>query len=119
MALTPEDLMQAFPRGIILAWYAKSGSIPPDWAVCDGSNGTPDLRGRFIRGVSDFVDVGPTGGQDTNQVVVSEDSRKGSDWRWGDTPWNSGSNPARPTTQTISNLPPYVDILYIMYVGRR
>lgn len=117
MELKTEELMRAFPKGIILAWYAKSGSVPKGWSVCDGSNGTPDLRGKFIRGVSAFGDVGPSGGQDTNRVEVSEDTRRASDWRWGDTPWKNGPNPARPTTQTLSNIPPYVDVLYVMYTG--
>jgi microcystin-dependent protein len=34
------------PSGMIFAWYG--GVVPTGWIVCDGSNGTPDLRGRFI-----------------------------------------------------------------------
>ena len=26
------------------------GTIPHGWALCDGSNGTPDLRNRFLEG---------------------------------------------------------------------
>jgi microcystin-dependent protein len=34
------------PSGIIMAW---SGSgIPSGWSFCDGTNGTPDLRSKFI-----------------------------------------------------------------------
>jgi len=36
------------PRGIIVAW--NNSDVPAGWAFCDGSNGTPDLRGRFILG---------------------------------------------------------------------
>jgi len=36
------------PKGSIIAW---TGNIAPNgWALCDGNNGTPDLRGRFILG---------------------------------------------------------------------
>ena len=36
------------PRGTIIAW--NSGNAPAGWVVCDGTNGTHDLRGRFILG---------------------------------------------------------------------
>jgi microcystin-dependent protein len=36
------------PRGIIVAW--NSSSAPSGWVLCDGNNGTPDLRNRFILG---------------------------------------------------------------------
>ena len=38
------------PKGSIIAWNGKTP--PKGWALCDGKNGTPDLRGRFIRMVT-------------------------------------------------------------------
>jgi hypothetical protein len=38
------------PSGTICIWYSSSSSIPSGWALCDGNNGTPDLRSRFIYG---------------------------------------------------------------------
>lgn len=35
------------PKGTIIAFNFETA--PPGWALCDGTNGTPDLRGRFIR----------------------------------------------------------------------
>ncbi len=35
-------------NGIIIIW--TSDIIPDGWAICDGTNGTPDLRSRFIVG---------------------------------------------------------------------
>ena len=46
----------------------NSGSAPSGWAVCDGSNGTPDLRGRFI--VAAGGSYSGTGGS-ADAVVVS------------------------------------------------
>lgn len=37
-------------------------TVRKDWHICDGTNGTPDLRDRFIRGASTTYPVGSTGG---------------------------------------------------------
>lgn len=39
------------PVGMIMMWSGAATAIPYGWQLCDGSNGTPDLRGRFIVGV--------------------------------------------------------------------
>ena len=38
------------PRGVIVLWHGASNAIPKGWALCDGSNGTPNLSGRFVMG---------------------------------------------------------------------
>ena len=38
------------PYGAILLWSGIVSAIPESWALCDGTNGTPDLRDRFIVG---------------------------------------------------------------------
>jgi len=40
------------PSGIIVMWHGSISTIPEGWALCNGSNGTPDLRDRFIVGAS-------------------------------------------------------------------
>jgi len=51
--------------GIIGLWKGDPSAVPVGWEVCDGSNGTPDLRGYFIKGSNDLsiynVDTNPTG----------------------------------------------------------
>ncbi|GGA08445.1 hypothetical protein [Okeania sp. KiyG1] len=37
--------------GMILMWSGMEDDIPFGWKLCDGQNGRPDLRGRFIVGV--------------------------------------------------------------------
>jgi len=39
------------PRRAIIMWSGLLSEIPPGWALCDGTNGTPNLRNRFIYGV--------------------------------------------------------------------
>ena len=36
-------------KGMIVAFSGANDAIPPGWGLCDGTQGTPDLRGRFIR----------------------------------------------------------------------
>jgi microcystin-dependent protein len=58
------------PRGAIIMW---SGSkIPSGWALCDGSNGTPDLRDRFILGANTINEAGQTGGSNSYSLSVSQ-----------------------------------------------
>ena len=38
------------PKGCVIAWSGVLENIPYGWALCDGSNGRPDLIGRFIVG---------------------------------------------------------------------
>ena len=33
------------PSGIICIWNKPIADIPAGWLLCDGTNGTPDLRG--------------------------------------------------------------------------
>ena len=50
----------AFAAGMILMYTGSSA--PTGWAICDGSNGTPDLRDRFIVGSGSTYSAGSTGG---------------------------------------------------------
>ena len=55
---------------MITLWSGSSGSIPSGWLLCDGTNGTPDLRNSFIVGAGNSYAVGATGGS-TDAIVVS------------------------------------------------
>lgn len=50
-------------------WSGSVVNVPLDWHICDGSNGTPDLRNRFIVGAGSSYDVGNSGGE--NAVTLS------------------------------------------------
>jgi microcystin-dependent protein len=60
-----------FPVGLITMWSGSIGSIPAGWALCNGSNGTPDLRDRFIVGAGSTYAVGATGGATTDAITTS------------------------------------------------
>ncbi len=38
------------PIGGIILWSGSTGTIPTGWALCNGSNGTPNLQDRFVVG---------------------------------------------------------------------
>ena len=38
------------PHGAIIMWSGAVNEIPDGWTLCDGSNGSPDLRDKFILG---------------------------------------------------------------------
>lgn len=48
------------PPGLIIMW--SGAQLPDGWALCDGQNGTPDLRDRFIVGAGGSYAVDATGG---------------------------------------------------------
>ena len=50
------------PKGAIIMWSGTLALIPAGWALCDGTNATPDLRDKFIYGVSVGENPGTTGG---------------------------------------------------------
>ena len=52
----------AIPAGGIIMWSGALNTLPVGWALCDGSNGTPDLRNRFIVGSGADYNVGAKGG---------------------------------------------------------
>jgi len=58
------------PTGMISLWYGSIGSVPSGWYLCDGTNGTPDLRDKFVVGAGSTYSVAATGGS-TDAIVVS------------------------------------------------
>ena len=59
-----------FLTGMIIIWSGSLGSIPAGWVLCNGSNGTPDLRDRFVIAAGSTYAVGATGGT-ADAIVVT------------------------------------------------
>lgn len=125
------------PVGGIIMWSQPNLPSDDHWAVCDGQNGTPDLRDRFIVGAGKGYSVGSIGGAatvalTTNQMPShshgytvyaqayessrmngqecsnwAESTGKGSKTRWTN---SAGSG------QAHENRPPYYALYYIMRV---
>lgn len=83
------------PNGAIIMWSGTVATIPDGFSLCDGSNGTPDLRNRFVVGAGSTYAVGATGGSSATAQV--------------------GDVEAGPqATVSTSALPPYYALCYIM-----
>lgn len=59
--------------GLIVLWSGAIVDIPNGWALCDGNNGTPDLRNRFIVGAGDIYNPGAAGGSNTHNHTGTTD----------------------------------------------
>ena len=59
---------------------SATGVVRNDWHICDGTNGTPDLRERFIRGASNTYPSGSIGGAEytehQHQIPIGFDAEK-------------------------------------------
>lgn len=65
------------PPGSIMLWSGSIASIPTGWALCDGLNGTPNLRDRFIVGAGSTYAVADTGGQNAITSVPAHSHGSG------------------------------------------
>jgi hypothetical protein len=65
---TTAFVQSVFPRGMIMMWNSTAASIPTGFQLCNGTNGTPDLRGQFIVGAGDSYTAGSTGGSATQSL---------------------------------------------------
>jgi len=85
---------QLLPRSSVIMWYGQPNTVPSGWHLCDGTNGTPDLRDRFVIGAGSSYAAGATGGASSQTVSTSS---AGAHSHGGGTtssgPWNmSGSS---------------------------
>ncbi|WNZ27754.1 tail fiber protein [Leptolyngbya sp. NK1-12] len=111
--LDPALQTQLSVSGMILMWTGSVNNVPAGWALCNGQNGTPDLRERFIMGLSTDNDS-RRGGQATHSHAVpatpqtnTRDVAPGSNF-------GMAINIHTHTTDVQSNLPPFFKLAFIM-----
>lgn len=62
------------PIGTCVPYFGDVGDIPPNWKLCDGTAGTPDLRGRMVMGASAGHLPGDIGGAETHSHTATVNS---------------------------------------------
>lgn len=114
------------PLGGIIMWSGSIATIPANFALCNGSGGTIDLRDRFVVGAGNVYAVGNAGGANntsashTNNHSTSVDGLAAG----ANVPFTGGvlSNLTVGHTHTahgdhsIATLPPYYALAYIQRV---
>jgi hypothetical protein len=69
-AFVAAAISSSMPSGGIIIWSGAANAIPSGWYLCNGSNGTPDLRNRFVIGAGSTYSVAANGGS-KDAIVVS------------------------------------------------
>lgn len=60
------------PASSIIPWYGNLANIPDGFALCDGKNGTPDLRDRFLVGAGNAYKLGDIGGENSVKLAATQ-----------------------------------------------
>ena len=72
MSSAPYAFTGYLPPGVIVMWSGSLVSIPDGWALCDGTNGMPDLRDQFVVGAGNSYSVGDIGGVISVTLTVDQ-----------------------------------------------
>lgn len=72
MRYSAESTSSSVPQGSIIPWYGSPGNIPNGFALCDGKNGTPDLRDRFLVGAGNAYKLGDIGGENSVKLEATQ-----------------------------------------------
>lgn len=106
--------------GQIVQWHGSIVSIPTGWALCDGNNGTPDLRDKFVVGSGDTYSPGDTGGAVNNNHTFTGDTHEhftqAAPVMLSGTPVSSAGtfDAVTGTTDNTNDLPTFYSLAFIM-----
>ena len=104
----------------------STNAIPQGWALCDGQNGTPDLRDRFVIGASTNRIVGAVGGLVSHNHGVSITTERPTDDYFAAPGYNdpdrgyvgaavtAAGHLHTVTIQPADHLPPYYALAFII-----
>lgn len=112
--------------GFIILWHGTVENIPAGWHLCDGDEGTPDLRNKFVPGAGDEYDPGDNDANPTHTHPFTGDGHNHSIPQHVGCP-GAGPNPcidglytgsenAAGDTDEVLARPPYYALCYIMKI---
>lgn len=64
-------LNQYLPLQLVMIWTGSIASIPAGWQLCDGTNGSPNLKDKFVVGSGNTYATGATGGATTATLTTA------------------------------------------------
>lgn len=108
------------PTAGIVLWSGAIGDIPTGFQLCDGTNGTPDLRDKFVVAGGDTYDPTDTGGAATHDHDFTGDGHDHYLESGAEIPEGlphhelTSSENITGTTNAGNTLAPYYALCYIM-----
>lgn len=103
------------PYGSIVLWYGSIATIPTGWHLCNGSDGTPDLRNRFI--VCADADVGGVAKTTIFGAALQTGGNTTHAHSFDTIAIDPGSTyPVASSIEDTSILPPFYALAYIMKI---
>jgi len=112
-----------YPIGMITPFTGAIVDIPSGWVLCDGTNGTPDLRDKFIVGAGTSYAVDAVGGSVNHQHDFTGDGHDhgvggSGEINFGDGKYDLTDTAAITGTTDLKNgLPPYFAKAFIIFTG--
>ena len=65
-----EDGSSTLPQGCIIMYYGTTA--PNGWTICNGNNGTPDLRNKFIVSTGSSYSLEAQGGENSVSLTTAQ-----------------------------------------------
>jgi hypothetical protein len=138
-AWRPGEGGDEIPTGLIAVWHGTLADIPDGWALCDGTNGTPNLLDKFVKSIPNAsTNPGSAGGNEkhkhtggahthSNNFSIpghSEESFPGGEAEWYSAAHYPATHPisggvlsgGAVDTSEVDARPPYYEVAYIMKI---